>query len=248
MPDDVVTPVQRRLNLSLSMQTLLQRYFYFVAILLIVTIVIYGFSHTVGDGLLHPKKPPPRILYFHAALASGWLLLLLVQTSLARLRQIRLHKSLGILGLCIGAAMPVVTLATRYVDLHAGDGAPIDEIAFSTVTFNDMLCFSTAFALAMIWRKKPEFHRRLIYIAACCLTVPAFARMPEALVIPPWWYLYADVLVVLGMLRDVITERRIHRVYAVGLPLLALCQASAMALFLTAPSGWIGVLRWLLNL
>jgi len=225
----------------------IERYFYFVAILLIVTIVIYGFSHTVGGSLLHPQNPPPTILYVHALLASGWLVLLLAQTSLVRLRKIRLHKSLGYVGLALGAALPVITLTTRYVLIHAGATTSDDEIAFTTVTINDMLCFSTAFALAMIWRKKPEAHRRLIYVAACCLTVPAFARMPETLVIPPWWYVYADVLVTLGMLRDLIVERRIHRVYRIGLPLLAACQSLAMALFMIAPTGWVNALRWLLD-
>jgi uncharacterized membrane protein YozB (DUF420 family) len=246
MPDDVFMR-QKRFNLFEHVRVAVQRYFYFAAILLIVIIVVYGFSHTVGNSLLHPEKPPPRILYLHAGLASAWLVLLLTQTSLARLRQIRLHKSLGYVGLVLGAAMPVITLATRYVVLHAATPAE-DEIVFTTVTVNDMLCFSTTFALAMIWRKKPEYHRRLIYIAAACLTVPAFARMPETLVIPPWWYLYADVLIALGMLRDLIADRRIHRVYWIGLPLLALCQSLAMALFLTAPPVLVATLHTLLNL
>jgi hypothetical protein len=37
-------------------------------------------------------------------------------------------------------------------------------------------------------------------------------------------------------------------VYWVGLPLLAICQSLAMALFITAPAYWVSALRWLLRL
>lgn len=248
MHQESVAQSASRVNVVGDIRSVLQQYFYFFAILLIVAIVLYGFSHTVGRSLVHPKRPQPFILYIHAAVACGWLLVLLVQTSLARLRQIRLHKMLGYVGLAVGVAMPVITLATRYVILHAGGPVEDDDVAFTTVTFNDMLCFTTAFALAMVWRKKPDYHRRLIFIAACCLTVPAFARMPESLVIPPWWYVYADVLIMLAMARDLIVDRGIHRVHLIGLPLLALCQSLAMGLFLTAPAGWVNALRGLLNL
>jgi hypothetical protein len=247
-PDSVMQPA-RSMRWLEAMQLALRRYFYLAGSLLITVIVVYGFSHTIDHSLLHPEKPPPLILYVHAAMFSTWLLLLVVQSSLVRVQQVRLHRTLGYAGLALGAAMPVVAIATRVTVLHAASRAAAvgdDEIAFTTVTLNDMLCFGTAFALAMLWRKKPEHHRRLIYIASCCLTVAAFARMPESLVVPPWWYAYADALIVLGMLRDLIAERRIHRVYQIGLPLLMICQASAMALFLIAPPGWVATLRWLL--
>jgi len=48
----------------------------------------------------------------------------------------------------------------------------------------DMVVFTIAFALAVYWRKKSEFHRRLILIACCALTAAAFGRFPPNL-LPP---------------------------------------------------------------
>jgi len=40
-------------------------------------------------------------------------------------------------------------------------------------------CFAVPVALAIYWRKKPEFHRRLMLIASCALADAAFGRSPE---------------------------------------------------------------------
>ena len=52
--------------------------------LLITGIVVYGFSHTVDQNLFHPAVPRPFILYVHAAVFSGWLVLFVLQSSLVR--------------------------------------------------------------------------------------------------------------------------------------------------------------------
>ena len=41
-----------------------------------------------------------------------------------------------------------------------------------------MTSFTVLFWLAIYWRKKPEFHRRLVLIATCALTSAGFGRWP----------------------------------------------------------------------
>lgn len=48
--------------------------------------------------------------------------------------------------------------------------------AFLIVPLFDMLAFGVYFALAVLWRKKPELHRRLIFVATCVLLYAAFGR------------------------------------------------------------------------
>jgi len=45
--------------------------FNFVLALVMAAVVIYGFSHTIGDNLLHPSIPRPGLLYVHAAVFSA---------------------------------------------------------------------------------------------------------------------------------------------------------------------------------
>ena len=60
---------------------LLDKYFYFAMSLLIPAIVIFGFSHTVNENLLHAAVPRPTILWFHSAVFSGWLLFFAFQSA-----------------------------------------------------------------------------------------------------------------------------------------------------------------------
>jgi len=82
----------------------------------------------------------------------------------------------------------------------------------------DMVAFTGTFALAIYCRKKPEFHRRLILIATCALTAPAFGRFPERLLPSELFYGGVDLLILLGVVRDMLVNRSVHRVYFYVLP------------------------------
>lgn len=229
-----------------QLAALVEKYFYIAMACAICGIVVYGFSQTIDGSLIHPASPPPWILYLHAVVFSLWLVVLLVQTTLVRAGNVRLHRTLGYGGLALGASMPVIAIATKLTLLRAAVAPSSPELAFVAVTLNDMLCFSVTFALAIRWRRRVAFHRRLMFIAAACLTVAAFARFPPTLVVAPWWYAYVDTLIGLGALIDIYTQRRLHPVYALGLPMLVLSQAVAMCLYLQSPAWWLHTVSHLL--
>src|SRR6266481_2428739 len=143
---------------------LLDKYFYFAMSLLIPAIVIFGFSHTVNENLLHAAVPRPTILWFHSAVFSGWVLFFAFQSALVRTRNVRLHRTTGWFGVALGVAIPVLGVATAVTmtrfkvhELHQAGTA-----VFIMVPFLDVCCFASTFWLAIYWRKKPELHRRLV--------------------------------------------------------------------------------------
>lgn len=216
--------------------------FYFSMSLLVAAIVIYGFSRTVGPHLIHPPSPRPAILYVHAFLFAGWLLFFIVQSALVRMRNVQVHRKLGWFGLAMGVAMLIVGVATTIVmtklDIREGVN---DAAAFMVIPFNDTLEFSALFGLAFYWRKKPEFHRRLILMASCALTAAAFGRFPTVLIPDHWLYAGVDVLILLGVLRDLIVIKRLHPVYLYGLPLMMLAQFLTTYTYVKALPAWLGV-------
>ena len=227
-----------------------RRPFHAVMACVMAAVVVYGFSRTIGANLLHPATPRPVLLYVHAAVFSAWLLLFVVQSMLPLAGRVAWHQRLGLAGAAIGAAVPLMGISTAIVMYHfnaAQDPHAPSSPAGLSVPLNDMLSFAIAFGLAMRWRRRPDFHRRLMFIAMACLTVAAFARFPERLVPDPWWYLYVDALVVIGALRDLVIDRRVHTVYRVALPLLAAGQALAMWLMLAEPAPWVAALRALVG-
>jgi len=169
----------------------LDRWFYFGLAWLVLLVVAYGFGRGLGERLLHRTEPLPWILHVHALVFTGWVLLFLVQSGLVRRHALRLHRRLGLFGAGLGTVLPVLGVATALVmrQWHARQG-PVHD-AFLAISFNDMLTFAVAFGLALHWRRRPEFHRRLLLIATCALTVAAFAvsRTPWCRPIPgtPMW-------------------------------------------------------------
>ncbi len=86
------------------------------------------------------------------------------------------------------------------------------------ISLFDMLCFTATLGLAIYWRKKPEFHRRLMLIATCALTAAAFGRFPARLLPHQFFYSGVDVLILVAVVRDLIVTGRVHRLYFHVLP------------------------------
>ena len=98
-----------------------------------------------------------------------------------------------------------------------------------------------AFGLAFYWRKRPEFHRRLMLMATCVLTAAAFGRFPHSLVPEDWFYAGADLLLLLGVVRDLIVTKRVHIVYLYGLPLLMLGQIATIYTYVNSLPEWLKI-------
>jgi hypothetical protein len=111
--------------------------------------------------------PRPLILWFHAAVFSGWVVFFMFQSALVRTQNVKWHRFFGWFGAALGAAMVPLGTATAIVtgrfdtyQLHLPDAKP-----FLIIPFYDMAAFGTLLTLALACRKKPELHRRLLFIA-----------------------------------------------------------------------------------
>ena len=94
---------------------LLEKYFYFSMSLLIAAVVVYGFSHTVDQDLIHATPPRPWILWLHGFVFSGWLVFFIFQSALVRTHNVKLHRKTGWFGAGLGALIPVLGIATAIV-------------------------------------------------------------------------------------------------------------------------------------
>jgi hypothetical protein len=74
--------------------------------------VVFGFSHTVGERLIHPTVALPPILYFHAAIFGIWVLFFIFQSALVRTHNLRLHRMTGWFGAALGVTIPVLGIST----------------------------------------------------------------------------------------------------------------------------------------
>lgn len=226
---------------------MLERYFYLSMSLLIAVAVICGFSHTIDRNLLHPRIQPPWILYLHSFVFSSWVLFFIVQSALIRSHNLRLHRTLGWVGVGLGVSILVLgyTTSTTMARLSVQQRLPFPFVSFLIVGMMDLVCFAVPFALAIYWRRRPDFHRRLVLIAACALTEAAFGRFSSLHII--FAPVGVDVLILLGVVRDVIVERRIHKVYLYALPTMILLQIIAEYTFIHQSLWWIMIGNYLLR-
>lgn len=214
----------------------------------VAALVLYGFSHTVDRALIHYQGTrPPAILYVHALVSSAWLFLFVVQSALVRARNVRLHRRLGLWGLALGAAVSLVGLNTVYVmrwrDIESGGGEA--AMAFLSIPLDSFASFAIPFFMGAWWRKRLEIHRRLMLLATCTLTFAALARVPAlgdsgAPVI-------TDILMVIAATADWLGTRRVHWVYAIGIPAEIAFQGLSAYLAQAAPPAWLVIAKFLLG-
>jgi hypothetical protein len=155
---------------------------------------------------------------------------------------VRWHRFFGWFGAGLGTAMVALGMITSVV-MGRFDGRTLREpgaASFLIVPWYDMLAFATLFGLAVICRKKPEFHRRLIFIATCGLLAAPFGRF-QYLSDHNIFYGGVDAVILLGVARDLLVNRRIHKVYLVALPVLIACQIFVIYTVTSAAAWWVRI-------
>ena len=198
------------------------RLFYVAMSLLMLAFVTYGFSHTVGEGLIHRQRPNRflALLYIHGTVFYAWMVMFVVQSLLVRGRNLRLHRLLG----WVGAADALLVFV---MGLWATFAEPT-PFALERIGLVSMAGFGIPVALAIYWRKRPAYHRRLVFVGTAVLTNAAFARFPGTYLPSHFFYLGTDIIIAIGMAHDLYSERRVHVVYRYAMPLLLAAEIGVL--------------------
>lgn len=224
--------------------------------LMITAIVFAGFSPsfygTVVKGVSHPW-----IIHVHAAVYVGWLALLITQAALAARGQLAAHRKVGNFGIAYGALVWVlgliVAVAMPVINVHTGAWSTERAETFLAVPLGDMVLFGGFFGAAVAYRSRPEIHKRLIVLAAVAVMFAAIGRAmtaagvllsdPAAFAgrVPRLALWYSPVLV--AMAHDLVTKRRIHPVYWIG---VAAMGVAFLRLPWSQTDQWRGIARAIL--
>lgn len=235
-----------RSSIFVGRNSLLDRYFYFAMSLVSAAAVVAGFSQTVDDRLLHPNVAPPHVLWAHGVVFSAWIVFFILQSALVRIRNVKWHRTMGWVGAALAGIMVPLGVATalRMVHFETYSLHMPHRYAFLAIPFFDISVFGLCMALAIWWRKRPEFHRRLVFFATCGLLVAAFARMDHAYARQHnLSYVGVDVMLALGMGRDLLVNQRIHTVYRIGVPVYYIVQFVVIYLAAIGPDWWVRIGR-----
>ncbi len=94
--------------------------------------------------------------------------------------------------------------------------------------------------------QKARLHRRLLFLATCSLLDAPFGRF-DVIFNNGLFFPCLDAVILLGVARDLIVNRRIHAVYRYALPLLLVAQSLTMYLWKGSPGWWLRFTRSILG-
>lgn len=216
-------------------------------VLAIVMIVgcLWGFSPQVITYLSTPDMARPLMLWVHAIAMTAWLALYLVQTLLVRNGSVALHRKLGMWGAGLAFVLPFLMIGVSYVMdrfNHFTFGATEASPLIMTQV-NDVIAFTGIAWSGLALRKRQEFHRRLMLIAAAIVTDAGFARVIEHVrldFVPSviGGFLCVDAIIGTAMWLDWKKRRRLHRVWLYAVPPVLAGQIATAWVTLATPQWW----------
>lgn len=141
------------------------RNFFLLMVALIWLGILMGFVPEIAAHIRQHKPAYPQIVHVHAAAFVGWLCLLTIQVGLIRSGRADIHRKLGIAGAVLASIMVVLGLATSVIVDRLQFGTKDADPSFLAIQLADLLNFGVLAGAAVIWRKTPSAHKRLILLA-----------------------------------------------------------------------------------
>jgi uncharacterized membrane protein (DUF373 family) len=178
-----------------------------------------GFSRTYYLKGLFGTPQIPLNLHIHGVIMTAWCALFIAQTCLVAAGRIDRHKQLGAVGIVLAAV--IVALGT-YVTISATAREVRAHVVGQfhvLLGFNllNLLVFLGLFLAAVVYRRRPSMHKRLMLLATISLLPPAIARATLLFTQSQDAQMWAvDFVVASVVLIDVMRHRRLHPAFGWG--------------------------------
>lgn len=215
------------------------RGFFFVLALGMALANVIGFGMQFAMGRSSFNAPP--LVHLHALVFVGWLGFFVFQTWLVADGRVSRHRRLGWLGAGWAAVMVVLGIVTTLHLVRAGR-VPFFFVPGYFLIMNalSVLVFAGLLWWAVAWRRRTEWHRRLVMCAMTAIMGPAFGRLVPAPLLIPWaaWGIFAAMMLfpLAGILFDLRRYGRVHPAWWTGVAILLAMQV-AIDLLAISPAG-----------
>jgi len=231
---------------SKAKRSVVDRRFYTWIAVAAALIVFTGFARTYYLKELFGTRSLPLLLHVHGLVMTLWFVLFLVQVRLVAAHRTDLHRRLGVFGALLAllvVAVGATTIITR-ARPHFRPGHSLAVIAFQ---LSILLVFAVLVAAAILFRRRSDFHKRLMLLASVSILMPAIVRIPlrfiqgNALV----GFGLIDLCVLAPVVFDTVKNRRLHPAFGWGALLILASQP--LSFLLGATHVWTRFATWLLT-
>lgn len=190
------------------------------------------------------------MLHVHGAIFTAWVALGIVQPALIAARSTRLHRKLGFAGAAVAAAMVLAGLLAGIQAMRGGGFIGLgDPRAFFAIPFFALATFAVVVFLAVRWRNRAETHKRMMLLASTQVIEAAVARVPVEAVAagaPFSFFIGADLIIVAGIVYDLVSRGRVHKVWIAGG--LAVVASQVLRLMIANTGPWMAFAEWMRDL
>jgi hypothetical protein len=212
-----------------------------------MVVVFIGFSRTyyLKSYFDTPSLTPLRIV--HGAVFTTWMVLFIVQTGLVAANRRDIHRRLGLVGagiavLMVGLGVALAVSALR--DGHAPSGGPPPSVLFALPIFT-VVVFLLLVIVGMIYRARPQFHKRFMTLATAAILSPALARFPSSFFQNPLVFFgLTDVFIIACGTYDLVTRGRVHPATVWGG--VAIVASQILSLLVGGSTIWSRFSTWLM--
>lgn len=209
---------------------------YRTAALLALAIVLVGFARTFFLKPFFQAPPPLSLLTIaHGLVMTAWFVLFIVQTQLVAAGNVRTHRRLGVAGVWLAALVLVAGTTTAIVGARLGHTPGPPPRIFLTVPLGDMVVFAILAGAGFAYRRRGDYHKRLMVLAFAGMITAAVARIPGNgnIVLD-----FVETLLFCAacIAWDTWRERRLHPAFAWGFAVVAVSWP--LRLWLSGTAAW----------
>lgn len=223
-----------------------------------ILIAFGGFMPTYWVPVATGKFHNPSIVHVHGILLFAWTGFYFLQTAWVASGRVATHRAWGLFGIALFSLMLCSIIATKITLIRLDDARGFGDASrrFSAVAFLTLPYMIGLFWLAIANVRRPEIHKRLMFVLMANLMTPAIARVmlvlffgggagdggpppPAFVAVPPW--LLADLLIGVAIAYDWRTRGRPHPVYLYG-GLISVVMPFAI-LFFSGTETWMAIAR-----
>jgi len=201
----------------------MKKYYFPISSALLLILSIVGFSDNLFTDVGQKSNSDPKFI-IHGLFCFAWFIILLIQTNYIRSNNLKTHKKLGIAGMVVALGVFITTVYI-FVVIHKGWDS-MSYIARCNRIF--MPSFALLVWLGYVYRKKPDMHKRFMYVASLYMLGPILSRamahsfldsmIPESAEVT-WdvtlFCIWGSFLISL-FLYDWMTLKKIHKISLLG--------------------------------
>lgn len=171
------------------------------------------------------------LLIIHGSVMTAWTVLLVAQSALIATRRADLHRIAGLFGVALAALMALLLILVTVIRTREQmRSAPVLAEVVLTASVPEVVTFIGLMSAAVAFRRRSEYHKRLVIMAAVKLLPAAVGRLPIIGPAGPMAFFGgSDLFVAALAVHDLVKLRRLHPATVWGGSVVLLSQALAVA-------------------